>query len=239
MNNNESRTSTCCENIGENMSELISAVSSLPDAIYAFIFEAGQTASAEVVCGTSRQAEEENHSRAHHHHPREKAQDVLVPRVERLQDCLQKVCLECLQVSIVRLSKSFCRYASLYFCCAVEQDDNELLTLEIIHRYVELLDKYFGSVSLQDIPLMSHDDNESISRCASSTSSSTSRKPISSSTSCWSAARSRRRPRRMSSRRLQHRMFCKVVKQKIWKFSQVFLQKGTERENSTFYRVCP
>lgn len=40
-----------------------------------------------------------------------------------------------------------CRYASLYFCCAIEQDDNELLTLEIIHRYVELLDKYFGSVS--------------------------------------------------------------------------------------------
>lgn len=40
------------------------------------------------------------------------------------------------------------RYASLYFCCAVEQNDNELLTLEIIHRYVELLDKYFGSVSI-------------------------------------------------------------------------------------------
>lgn len=39
------------------------------------------------------------------------------------------------------------RYASLYFCCAIEQQDNELLTLEIIHRYVELLDKYFGSVS--------------------------------------------------------------------------------------------
>ena len=30
---------------------------------------------------------------------------------------------------------------------AIEKDDNELLTLEIIHRYVELLDKYFGSVS--------------------------------------------------------------------------------------------
>ena len=39
------------------------------------------------------------------------------------------------------------RYASLYFCCCVEPDDNELLTLEVIHRYVELLDKYFGSVS--------------------------------------------------------------------------------------------
>jgi AP-1 complex subunit sigma 1/2 len=43
------------------------------------------------------------------------------------------------------------RYASLYFCCCVEQEDNELLTLEIIHRYVELLDKYFGSVCELDI----------------------------------------------------------------------------------------
>ncbi|XP_072033656.1 AP-1 complex subunit sigma-2 isoform X4 [Amphiura filiformis] len=43
------------------------------------------------------------------------------------------------------------RYASLYFCCAIEETDNELLTLEIIHRYVELLDKYFGSVCELDI----------------------------------------------------------------------------------------
>ncbi|CAH8444940.1 unnamed protein product [Schistosoma rodhaini] len=43
------------------------------------------------------------------------------------------------------------RYASLYFCAAVEPQDNELLTLEIIHRYVELLDKYFGSVCELDI----------------------------------------------------------------------------------------
>ena len=43
------------------------------------------------------------------------------------------------------------RYASLYFCCAVEQSDNELVTLEIIHRYVELLDKYFGSVSFNGL----------------------------------------------------------------------------------------
>ena len=40
-----------------------------------------------------------------------------------------------------------CRYASLYFVAAIENSDNELITLEIIHRYVELLDKYFGSVS--------------------------------------------------------------------------------------------
>lgn len=43
------------------------------------------------------------------------------------------------------------RYASLYFLAAVEQDDNQLITLEIIHRYVEILDKYFGSVCELDI----------------------------------------------------------------------------------------
>ena len=39
------------------------------------------------------------------------------------------------------------RYASLYFVVGIESGDNELITLEIIHRYVELLDKYFGNVS--------------------------------------------------------------------------------------------
>lgn len=43
------------------------------------------------------------------------------------------------------------RYASLYFMAAVERDDNQLLTLEVIHRYVEVLDKYFGSVCELDI----------------------------------------------------------------------------------------
>uniref|UniRef100_A0A8V1A4Q6 Adaptor related protein complex 1 sigma 3 subunit n=1 Tax=Gallus gallus TaxID=9031 RepID=A0A8V1A4Q6_CHICK len=41
---------------------------------------------------------------------------------------------------------SHVRYASLYFCCAIEDQDNELLTLEVVHRYVELLDRYFGNV---------------------------------------------------------------------------------------------
>lgn len=39
------------------------------------------------------------------------------------------------------------RYASLYFCMCVDADDNELETLEIIHHYVEILDRYFGNVS--------------------------------------------------------------------------------------------
>ncbi|XP_030008922.1 AP-1 complex subunit sigma-3a [Sphaeramia orbicularis] len=43
------------------------------------------------------------------------------------------------------------RYASLYFCAGLEDQDNELLTLEVLHRYVELLDKYFGNVCELDI----------------------------------------------------------------------------------------
>lgn len=43
------------------------------------------------------------------------------------------------------------RYASLYFLTAIEANDNQLITLEIIHRYVEILDKYFGSVCELDI----------------------------------------------------------------------------------------
>lgn len=39
------------------------------------------------------------------------------------------------------------RYASLFFVAGIAPSDNELATLEIIHRYVEVLDRYFGNVS--------------------------------------------------------------------------------------------
>jgi AP-1 complex subunit sigma 1/2 len=38
------------------------------------------------------------------------------------------------------------RYASLFFVCGISTTDNELVTLEIIHRYVEVLDRYFTNV---------------------------------------------------------------------------------------------
>ncbi|KAJ7655065.1 AP complex, mu/sigma subunit [Mycena polygramma] len=43
------------------------------------------------------------------------------------------------------------RYASLFFVCGIEAADNELITLEIIHRYVEVLDRYFGNVTELDL----------------------------------------------------------------------------------------
>ncbi|KAJ7960423.1 AP complex subunit sigma [Quillaja saponaria] len=43
------------------------------------------------------------------------------------------------------------RYASLYFVMCIDQDDNELETLNIIHHFVETLDRYFGSVCELDL----------------------------------------------------------------------------------------
>lgn len=43
------------------------------------------------------------------------------------------------------------RYASLFFVTGINQDDNELATLEIVHRYVEILDRYFGNVCELDL----------------------------------------------------------------------------------------
>ena len=43
------------------------------------------------------------------------------------------------------------RYASLIIAFATSKDENELLILEVIHRYVEVLDSYFGNVCELDL----------------------------------------------------------------------------------------
>eukprot|EP00271_Cylindrocystis_brebissonii_P016778 TRINITY_DN4127_c0_g1_i1.p1 TRINITY_DN4127_c0_g1~~TRINITY_DN4127_c0_g1_i1.p1 ORF type:complete len:162 (-),score=38.54 TRINITY_DN4127_c0_g1_i1:661-1146(-) len=43
------------------------------------------------------------------------------------------------------------RYASLYFCMCIDNDDNELDVLEVIHHYVEILDRYFTNVCELDL----------------------------------------------------------------------------------------
>ena len=48
------------------------------------------------------------------------------------------------------------RYASLYFIVGVDSDDNELLTLQTIHFYVEVLDRYFGNVCELDLVFNFH-----------------------------------------------------------------------------------
>ena len=43
------------------------------------------------------------------------------------------------------------RYASLFFVACVDKNDNELIVLEQIHLFVEVLDRYFGNVCELDI----------------------------------------------------------------------------------------
>jgi AP-1 complex subunit sigma 1/2 len=43
------------------------------------------------------------------------------------------------------------RYASLFFIAGCDSADNELITLEIVHRFVEQMDKYYGNVCELDI----------------------------------------------------------------------------------------
>ncbi|EAN33992.1 AP-1 complex subunit sigma-1A [Theileria parva strain Muguga] len=45
----------------------------------------------------------------------------------------------------------FKRFASLYFIACVDKDANELLVLEMIQRYVEILDSYFCNVCELDL----------------------------------------------------------------------------------------
>lgn len=48
------------------------------------------------------------------------------------------------------------RYASLYFVTCADKDDNELMVLEMIHHYVEVLDRYFGNVCELDLVFNFH-----------------------------------------------------------------------------------
>lgn len=43
------------------------------------------------------------------------------------------------------------RYASLFFVVFCDPEDNELMALEYIHHYVEILDRYFGNVCELDL----------------------------------------------------------------------------------------
>mmetsp|Transcript_12932 Transcript_12932/g.17320 ORF Transcript_12932/g.17320 Transcript_12932/m.17320 type:complete len:152 (+) Transcript_12932:228-683(+) len=46
---------------------------------------------------------------------------------------------------------AFRRYVSLYVCLGIDDDDNELLALETIHNFIEILNSYFGTVRELDI----------------------------------------------------------------------------------------
>jgi hypothetical protein len=48
------------------------------------------------------------------------------------------------------------RYAGLFFSLCIDVNDNELVHLESIHLFVELLDQYFGNVCELDLVFNFH-----------------------------------------------------------------------------------
>lgn len=51
------------------------------------------------------------------------------------------------------------RFASLYFITIVDKEDNELIILELMQSFVEILDKYFGNVCELDLIFNFHKVN--------------------------------------------------------------------------------
>ena len=43
------------------------------------------------------------------------------------------------------------RYASLYFVAGIDKEENQLMILDVIHSFVEILDKHFKNVCELDI----------------------------------------------------------------------------------------
>ena len=49
------------------------------------------------------------------------------------------------------VSENGLRYASLYFATIVDKEENGFIILEVLHHFVEVLDRYFGNVCELDL----------------------------------------------------------------------------------------
>ena len=74
-----------------------------------------------------------------------------LPRIQRFACLLNHFSHDGLLTRGLDTKIVYRRYASLFFIAGCSSDDNELITLEIIHRYVEQMDKYYGNVCELDI----------------------------------------------------------------------------------------
>jgi AP-4 complex subunit sigma-1 len=70
---------------------------------------------------------------------------------EVVRKCLQRKESECNFVEHLQYKLIYRRYASLFFIVGVDNDENELATLEFIQCLVETFDKYFESVCELDV----------------------------------------------------------------------------------------
>ncbi len=70
---------------------------------------------------------------------------------EIIRKCLARTENQCSFLEYRNYKCIYRRYASLFFIVGVDQEENELAVLELIHSLVETLDKYFENVCELDI----------------------------------------------------------------------------------------
>lgn len=70
---------------------------------------------------------------------------------EVVQRCLSRAKDQCSFVEYQDYRLVYRQYAALYIVVGVTDDENELSIFEMIHNFVEVLDKYFSRVSELDI----------------------------------------------------------------------------------------
>jgi AP-4 complex subunit sigma-1 len=70
---------------------------------------------------------------------------------EVVRKCLQRKDAECNFVEHLQYKLVYKRYASLFFIVGIDNDENELGTLEFIHCVVETFDRFFENVCELDV----------------------------------------------------------------------------------------
>ena len=70
---------------------------------------------------------------------------------EIIRRCLQRSETQCSFVEYRDIKVVYRRYASLFFIVGIDEQENELATLEFIHLIVETMDRYFENVCELDI----------------------------------------------------------------------------------------
>ncbi|XP_074641726.1 AP-4 complex subunit sigma-1-like [Tubulanus polymorphus] len=70
---------------------------------------------------------------------------------EAVQRCLKRTDSQCSFLEYRDFKLVYRRYAALYFIIGVEEFENELAVLELIHLFVETMDTYFEQACEEDI----------------------------------------------------------------------------------------
>lgn len=74
-----------------------------------------------------------------------------VLEAEVIKNCLSRSKDECSFVEYKDFKLVYRQYAALFIVVGIDQTENEMAVYELIHNFVEVLDKYFSRVSELDI----------------------------------------------------------------------------------------